>query len=349
MEADETVTPRGKSELGGKTYGAPLRQNELGGKTYGAPLRQNELGGKTYGASLRQNELGGKTYGAPLRQNEYVLPSLKLYAMDWPRRLRRQRSGHPRRSSSTPGHHHRHNNNSNNNEDEDTNNTTTTNTNNNTSVPKADLYMLSEFPKQFVLSAHEEDDDAVVLNLDRSLSDTDADLLQEVPRDPAELRRLARELEAFEDMDYMLPGHLHELLRQEGVDEQVVDSTVALERVWHDRALYLNHVYHVRRRKFLARPSRYSSLPPINRHHHHHPPSSSSSSHDPSLPPPSHDVDARRERRENRSRPWDVQDPSSASAETAAGKALLQHGDNSSASSRRRSRDGSKGKGKDEV
>ncbi|KAL8602152.1 hypothetical protein ACOMHN_007421 [Nucella lapillus] len=171
-------------------------------------------------------------------------------------------------------------------------------------VPRAGLYMLSEFPKQFVLSCHEED---AIMNLDRSLSDTDADWLQETPRDPAELRRLARELESFEDMDYMLPGHLEELLRQEGVDDQVVDSTVAVEKVWHDRALYLNHIYHIRRRKFLARPSRYSSLPPIHRNPlpAKDPPTPTP---DPSLPPPSHDVDARRERRENRSRPWDMQD-----------------------------------------
>ena len=52
-------------------------------------------------------------------------------------------------------------------------------------------------------------------------------------------------------MDYMLPGHLEDLLREEGVEERVVDSTVALGKVWHDRAEFLNYIYHIRRRSGL--------------------------------------------------------------------------------------------------
>ena len=116
-------------------------------------------------------------------------------------------------------------------------------------IPKAHLHTLSEFPKQFILSSRREDEAASTSDLRRSFSDTDAvDWLNEVTRDPEELQRLEREIESFTDMDYVLPSHLDQLLRQEGVDDKAVDTTVALGKVWHDRAAYLSYIYHIKRR-----------------------------------------------------------------------------------------------------
>nr|KAG5712018.1 hypothetical protein BaRGS_020744 [Batillaria attramentaria] len=165
-------------------------------------------------------------------------------------------------------------------------------------LPKAGLHTLNKFPKQFILSSREDD---ALMDLERSLSESDvAGWSEDVSYDAEEQRRLEREMEGFSDLDYMVPDHLEQLLRQEGVSDQAVDNTVMLGRLLNDRAAYLNHMYHIRRRKFLARPSRHSRLPPINKGQRR----TRSQEREPEVTPFSNDVEARRDRRQNRQKPW---------------------------------------------
>lgn len=168
--------------------------------------------------------------------HRFTLPALRFNIMDWPRRQHRR-----------PGQRNRNDRDNDNNGDETQEGGKDARGRGKTLIPKTHLHTLSEFPKQFVLSSRRED--GIPEDLHRSFSDSDAvDWLQDVTRDPEELQRLDREVQSFTDMDYVLPSHLDQLLRQEGVDEHVVDTTVALEKVWHDRAAYLNRIYHIKRR-----------------------------------------------------------------------------------------------------
>lgn len=115
-------------------------------------------------------------------------------------------------------------------------------------VPTAALHTLSIHPKQFVLSSHQDD---VAMDLERcspngSTIEPPDEALPE--HRVEEMKRAWEELQGFSDLDYMLPHHLDQLLRQEGVDDGVVDNTVAMGKLRHDRANYLNRLYHVKRR-----------------------------------------------------------------------------------------------------
>lgn len=114
-------------------------------------------------------------------------------------------------------------------------------------LPKAKLHTLSVNPKQFILSSNQVK--ALLELTDRSYSsDTEVDLQREQTNTFEELQQLEQEMQSFSDMDYVLPLHLGQLLRQEGVDEKAVDSTLAHGKVWHDRAAFLNHAYQIKRR-----------------------------------------------------------------------------------------------------
>ncbi|XP_025113879.1 NMDA receptor synaptonuclear signaling and neuronal migration factor-like isoform X2 [Pomacea canaliculata] len=169
-------------------------------------------------------------------------------------------------------------------------------------VPTAALHTLSIHPKQFVLSSHQDD---VAMDLERcspngSTIEPPDEALPE--HRVEEMKRAWEELQGFSDLDYMLPHHLDQLLRQEGVDDGVVDNTVAMGKLRHDRANYLNRLYHVKRRKYLSRPSRFSkSLPPI---HIAQPRRSKSQEQEPERLTIDVTVEDRRERRKSRQRPW---------------------------------------------
>ena len=132
----------------------------------------------------------------------YILPPLRFLNMDWPERYLRRPTLSPRRKK-TPQRQDNDEKSSDENNTEDKSPNDDDGSGKAAPVPRAGLHVLSDFPKQFVLSSRQEEGAIAILDLDRSLSENDA--IHWVPRPSrdicSELRKIAKEVESFEGKD----------------------------------------------------------------------------------------------------------------------------------------------------